>query len=160
MVPDAAASRQAFFVAANTSVNLLDLPGGHFVRPFRVSQQLAAHGSTGDASACKLLLYKIRLIQSAHAGDGLSVYWRTSSQNFRKQPCPLKYGWLAGGMVSSRLEWFASVTWRLVTPASVSSGTKIPSSDSTTPALHSGDLPAGRPACSRWESPADGCGWL
>ena len=24
---------------------------------------------------------------------------------------------------------------------------------------HSGDLPGGRPACSRWESPADGCGW-
>ena len=62
---------KAFSVAANTAVNLLDLPGGHFVRPFRVSQQLAAHGSTGDASACKLLLYKIRLIQSAHAGDGL-----------------------------------------------------------------------------------------
>ena len=62
---------EAFFVAANTAVDLLDLPGSHLVRPFRVSQQLAAHGSTGDASACKLLLYKIRLIQSAHAGDGL-----------------------------------------------------------------------------------------
>ena len=62
---------KAFFVAANTTMNLLDFPGDDFVRPFGVSQQLAAHGSTGDASACKLLLYKIRLIQSAHAGDGL-----------------------------------------------------------------------------------------
>ena len=97
---------KAFFVAANTAVNLLDLPGGHFVRPFRVSQQLAAHGSTGDASACKLLFYKIRLIQPTDTRDGLV-----------------------------RVEWFASVTWKLVTPASVSSGTKIPSSDSTTPAL-------------------------
>ena len=62
---------KAFFVATNTAVNLLDLPGGHFVRPFRVSQQLAAHGSTGDASACKLLLYKIRLIQPTDTCDGL-----------------------------------------------------------------------------------------
>ena len=62
---------KAFFVAANTAMNLLDLPGGRFVRPFRVSQQLAAHGSTGDASACKLLLYKIRLIQPTDTRDGL-----------------------------------------------------------------------------------------
>ena len=62
---------KAFFVAANTAVNLLDFPGDDFVRPFGVSQQLSAHSSAGNATTRKLLLYKIRLIQSAHAGDGL-----------------------------------------------------------------------------------------
>ena len=127
---------KAFFVAANTAVNLLDLPGGHFVRPFRVSQQLAAHGSTGDASACKLLFYKIRLIQSAHAGDGLVRVLANLIAEFQEAALlfEVRGGWL-GEWCPPKLEWFASVTWKLVTPASVSSGTKIPSSDSTTPAL-------------------------
>ena len=77
---------KAFFVAANTTMNLLDFPGDDFVRPFWVSQQLSAHSSAGNATTRKLLLYKIRLIQPPTPVMGLSVYWRTSSQNFRKQP--------------------------------------------------------------------------
>lgn len=126
---------KAFFVAANTAVNLLDLPGGHFVRPFRVSQQLAAHGSTGDASACKLLLYKIRLIQSAHAGDGLVRVLANLIAEFQEAALLFEVRVVGRGNGVLQMEWFASVTWKLVTPASVSSGTKIPSSDSTTPAL-------------------------
>ena len=60
---------KAFFVAANTAVNLLDLTGGHFVRPFRVSQQLAAHGSTLDATIGKLFFHKIRIGKSADTTD-------------------------------------------------------------------------------------------
>ena len=43
---------KAFFVAANTAVNLLDLPGGHFVRPFRVNEHMAelrSHVGRGSA---------------------------------------------------------------------------------------------------------------
>ncbi|MFR3812695.1 MAG: hypothetical protein ACLTXT_09760 [Ruminococcus callidus] len=38
---------------------------------------------------------------------------------------------VAGGIVFSNAEWFAKVTWKLVTPARSSSGTKIGSSSST-----------------------------
>ena len=62
---------KAFFVAANTTMNLLDFPGDNFVRPFGVSQQLSAHSSAGNATTRKLLLYKIRLIQPSDTCDGL-----------------------------------------------------------------------------------------
>ena len=62
---------KAFFVAANTTMNLLDFPGDDFVRSFGVSQQLSAHSSAGNATTRKLLLYKIRLIQPSDTCDGL-----------------------------------------------------------------------------------------
>ena len=126
---------ETLLVAAHAAMNLLFLSCCNLIDPIRIGKQLTAHRCALDASACKLLLYKIRLIQSAHAGDGLVRILAHLVAEFQEAACSLKYGWLAGGMVSSRLEWFASVTWKLVTPASVSSGTKIPSSDSTTPAL-------------------------
>ena len=54
------------------------------------------------------------------------MYCLTSSQNFRKHPGSLKYGWFFGGMVFSRSEWFASVTWKLVTPVVDTDGDGMP----------------------------------
>ena len=53
----------------------------------------------------------------------------------KKQPSAPKSGWLAGGIVSLSDPWSASVTWKLVTPAASSRGTKTGSSSSRTPAF-------------------------
>ena len=126
---------KAFFVAANTTMNLLDFPGEDFVRPFWVSQQLSAHSSAGDASACKLLLYKIRLIQPTDTCDGLIRVLANLIAEFQETALPFEVrvvgrgnGVLQTGMVRQRY----------MEAGHTGIGQqryKIPSSDSTTPAL-------------------------
>ena len=62
---------EALSVAADTAVDFLELTGGNLVRPFRVSQQLTAHGCAGDAARGKLIVHKRRVGQTAHTGDRL-----------------------------------------------------------------------------------------
>ena len=100
---------KAFFVAANTTMNLLDFPGDDFVRPFWVSQQLSAHSSAGNATTRKLLLYKIRLIQPTDTCDGLVRVLANLIAEFQETALPFEVrvvgrgnGVLQTGMVRQR----------------------------------------------------------
>ena len=62
---------EALLVAADTAVDFLELTGGDLVRPFRVSQQLTAHGCAGDAARGQLIVHKRGISQTAHTGDRL-----------------------------------------------------------------------------------------
>ena len=60
---------QTFLVAAETAVDLFRLPVFQLVHPIRVCQKLTAHGGALDAPGSKLLLHKIRVVQSAHTAN-------------------------------------------------------------------------------------------
>ena len=61
---------KTLFVAANVAMDLRFLPVFQFFDSRRVCQKLAAHGGALDAPGSKLLLHKIRVVQSTHAADG------------------------------------------------------------------------------------------
>ncbi len=61
---------KTLFVAENVAIDLRFLPVFQFFDPRRVCQKLAAHGGALDAPGSKLLLHKIRVVQSTHAADG------------------------------------------------------------------------------------------
>ena len=100
---------EALLVAANAAVNFLAIPGGDLVGPCRVSQQLAAHRGAGNAPRSKLFLYKIRVGQTAHTGDGLVGELAHLIAEFQEAALPLKIrvvgrgdGVLQAGVVCQR----------------------------------------------------------
>ena len=59
-------SSQTFCIAADTAANVSFLSAAQLIRPGRIGNQLAAHGSIGNAAVGKLLLHKVRIRQPAH----------------------------------------------------------------------------------------------
>ena len=120
---------QTFFVAADAAVYLFCLPIFQLVHPIWVYQKLAAHGGALDMSIEKLLLHKIRVVQAAHPANGeigilthfVAELEETTGMTKVRVVC----------RIFSNAEWFAKVTWKLVTPARSSNGTKTGSSSST-----------------------------
>ena len=129
--PDAASARQDIFCCSGRSggSGLHDHLSACLPSHWRL---MAAHWMRPSASCFST---KSGSVSPPTPQIGRLVYCLTSSQNFRKHPGSLKYGWFFGGIVFSRSEWFASVTWKLVTPAFSSIGTNTFSSSSITPAF-------------------------
>lgn len=58
-------SSQTFCIAADTAANAFLLSAAQLIRP-GLGNQLAAHGSIGNAAVGKLLFHKVRIRQPAH----------------------------------------------------------------------------------------------
>lgn len=91
---------QAFLITADTEADGILPAFPHLFHPFRICDELAAHGGAVDPMLLKLFFDKRRMNQAAHAAEGRAVSPRSASQKSRKQPSLLKKEWLAGGMVS------------------------------------------------------------
>lgn len=73
-------SSQTFCIAADTAANVSFLSAAQLIRPGRICNQLAAHGSIGNAAVGKLLLHKVRIRQPPTPHTGSFVIFRTQSQ--------------------------------------------------------------------------------